>query len=126
MQTVEIETRAASSELLNFQALNTTQMGVRQECRYPIIVRSRYIVGVARASSEADSPLLVDLNIVLAISVARQPLQLLPGGTLRTSYGIYTEGGGNVEIHPNRENRCLTNRDPCDGFPDPRGVRESE
>jgi hypothetical protein len=91
-----------------------------------MIVSDRYIVGGARASPEADAPLLVDLNIVLAISVARQPLQPLPGGTLRTSYGIYTEGGGNVEIHPNRENRCPTNCDPCDAFPDPRGVRESE
>ncbi len=79
-----IETCAACTESLWFRALSTAQGGVRPECRYPMIVSDRYIVGVARASPEADAPSLVDSNIVFAISVARQPLQPLSGGTLRS------------------------------------------
>ena len=116
-----IETCAASTESLWFQALSAPRRGVRPECRHPMIVSDRYIIGVARASPEADAPLLVDSNILFSISVARQPLQPVSGA--RSDLDMTSAPNeGNVRIHPYRENCCLSHCDPGDGFPDLGGV----
>jgi hypothetical protein len=45
-----------------------------------VIVRDLNVEGVASGPAEADSPLVVDPNAVLPLSISPQPLQSVPRG----------------------------------------------
>ena len=69
-------------------------------------VRSRYIVGVAPASPEADARLLIDSNTVFA---ARLPVNR--SSPFPEAHSDLDMASGPKEV-----------TDPGDGFPDPGGV----